>query len=81
MFHHPSTAFLGDFFRDAFLVHATKENCPCDFSRVFALEEKGFGFGTVESKYFAVSADEETTSTGIDFTGTEGVEFYFHLLD
>ena len=79
MFYGTTSTFLGDFFGDTLLVHSPVEDCPGDFSRVFALEEEGFGFGGVEAEDFAVAADKETAAAGVDFTGGEGVEFYFHL--
>ena len=37
-------ALLGDLFRNTLLVHATEDDCPCDLTRVLALEEKRFVF-------------------------------------
>jgi len=60
-------------------MHSPVKDRPADFSGVFALEEEGFGFGGVEAEDFAVAADKEAAAAGVDFTGTEGVEFDFHL--
>lgn len=74
-----TSSFLGDFLGDTLLVHSPVKDCPADFSGIFALEEKGFGFRGVETEDFAVSTDEQTAPSGVYFAGRKGVEFYFHL--
>ena len=58
MFDSTTGSLLGDFLGDTLLVHSPIEDGPADFSGVLALEEKGFGFRSVETENFAVSTDE-----------------------
>lgn len=40
-------------------VLATEQDCPCNATRVLALEEKGFGLAILETENLAVTADIE----------------------
>lgn len=49
----------GRYLRDTLLVLSAVECGPCDSARVFALQEEGFGFASLESEDFTISAHVE----------------------
>lgn len=75
----PARTLLSDFFSDTLLVHAAVDLCPCNLTRVLALEEQGRVLGTGESENFGVSTDKEFALGGVHTETGERVDFDLHL--